>query len=90
MLLLSGTGIADESVGPWILTISTNDGGPAANNIDIELTVVLDEGKKIPLILLCADIPSLLLYGVSQAIRMSCDYPCSLLFVFSEKKGLSL
>ncbi len=47
MLLLSGTGIADESVGPWALTISTNDGGPAANNIDIELTVVLDESKKV-------------------------------------------
>ncbi len=47
MLLLSSSGEADESVGPWILTISTNDGGPAANNIDIELTVVLDEGKKI-------------------------------------------
>ncbi len=47
VLVLSSTGTADESVGPWCLTVSTNNGGPASNNIAIDLDVVLDEGKNI-------------------------------------------
>ncbi len=76
VLVLSSTGTTDESVGPWCVTVSTDNGGPASSNIAIDLTVVLDEGKNIQFH--CANTTPL--YGVSQATSLSCDYPCSLLF----------
>ncbi len=58
-----------EGTGPWIVTISVGGGGTATNDIDIELDVVLDEGKKLFDELCCADtIP--IYYGVSQAISL--------------------
>ncbi len=75
MLVLSTTGEAFEATGPWILTISTTSGGTVANDIDIELNVVVDEGKKLFDELCCAD--TIPIYGVIQAISLCCDYPCS-------------
>ncbi len=72
MLLLSSSGEAFEGTGPLILTISVVGGGTATNDIDIELNVVLDEGKKLFDELRCAD--TIPMYGASQAIRQCCDY----------------
>ncbi len=75
MLILSSTGTADEGIGPWILTVEVAGGGTATNDIDIELDVVLDDGKKLFDELHCAD--TIPMYGASQAISLCCDYPCS-------------
>ncbi len=75
VLILSSSGTADEGTGPWILTISVASGRTATNDIDIELNVVLDEGKKLFDELCCAD--TIPMYGVSPAISLYCDYPCS-------------
>ncbi len=75
MLILSSTGAAFEGTGPWTVTISVVGGGAVTNDISIELNVVLDEGKKLFDEFCCAD--TIPMYGVSQAIRLCCDFPCS-------------
>ncbi len=55
VLILSSSAIADESSGPWTLTVDVAGGGLATNDINIELDVVLDEGKKLFDELRCAD-----------------------------------